>query len=253
VKTSILALVLLLAACPALASGELLEIDAAATFLDDYYFAYEDCQVWANALGSFQHMEGINRDVRIKELFSLAGAELLILYEDDEVWKSTYAGSNFTFYFDASRDSARVSTMNAWAGLNPWTLFTYDDGQVWIRQAGGWHRLDWAERLNPASRVEESLATPSRSRHPVTTHPNPCMADCRIVFSAVSEGPLSVEVIDVSGRLLRRLLDGSHPAGDYSLRWDGRDDEGREVAAGVYLTRIETAAGVETGRVVLAR
>ena len=37
------------------------------------------------------------------------------------------------------------------------------------------------------------------------------------------------------------------------MRWDGRDEGGKEAPGGVYLTRMETAAGSITGKLILAR
>jgi flagellar hook assembly protein FlgD len=64
---------------------------------------------------------------------------------------------------------------------------------------------------------------------------------------------VSVALIDATGRLVRRLLDGPHPAGDYSLKWDGKDDAGRDLPAGMYFTHVTMADGTTTGRVVLTR
>ena len=43
------------------------------------------------------------------------------------------------------------------------------------------------------------------------------------------------------------------PAGDRQLVWDGRDDAGRGMAAGVYLARLVTSAGVERVKLALVR
>ena len=54
-------------------------------------------------------------------------------------------------------------------------------------------------------------------------------------------------------RTLRHLLSAPHPAGDHSLLWDGKDDDGREVAAGVYVARVQGPSGMTTSRVVVAK
>jgi flagellar hook assembly protein FlgD len=63
----------------------------------------------------------------------------------------------------------------------------------------------------------------------------------------------TVVLFDASGRMLRRLHDGDLPAGETPFSWDGRDDTGREVPAGVYLVKVTTPAGETSGRVVLTR
>jgi hypothetical protein len=57
-------------------------------------------------------------------------------------------------------------------------------------------------------------------------------------------GRVTIEIFDVSGRLVRTLVDGSVGAGVRSAVWDGRDAEGAEVGSGVYFCRM-TAPGLE--------
>lgn len=92
------------------------------------------------------------------------------------------------------------------------------------------------------------------SESPVASvSPNPTTGACVVRFESSVAGPVTVEIVDASGRIVRHLLEGAHPPGEYSLRWDGQDDEGRAMPSGVYLTRVETVTGKATGRVVLAR
>ena len=49
------------------------------------------------------------------------------------------------------------------------------------------------------------------------------------------------------------LAQGHREAGTYSLKWDGRDDDERELASGVYLYRLEADERVETRKLLLLR
>lgn len=80
--------------------------------------------------------------------------------------------------------------------------------------------------------------------------PNPFRADTRIQFELPASGPVSLEVLDVSGRHVRTLLTGSRAAGTHSLRWNGRTDTNDVVSAGVYFYRLQTERGSETRRIV---
>lgn len=49
------------------------------------------------------------------------------------------------------------------------------------------------------------------------------------------------------------LVDADLPAGEQIVEWNGRNDRGGEVPSGVYVARIETAAGVRSIKLTLAR
>lgn len=68
------------------------------------------------------------------------------------------------------------------------------------------------------------------------------------------EGSSSVKVYDVRGRLVRTIVDEEimHP-GSYQLGWDGLDDNGANVAPGVYYCKLQIGARSLTKRVILLR
>ena len=60
-----------------------------------------------------------------------------------------------------------------------------------------------------------------------------------------------VDVLDAQGRIVRRVAEGSRPAGWTEVSWDGRDARGSGVAAGVYFIRVRTPAGQRLKRLAL--
>ncbi len=57
----------------------------------------------------------------------------------------------------------------------------------------------------------------------------------------------------MAGQPVVALVRGSRGAGTHSVHWDGRDDDGRELASGVYLYRLVAAGQVETRKLLLVR
>ena len=49
---------------------------------------------------------------------------------------------------------------------------------------------------------------------------------------------MRLEIVVVSGRLVRTLIDRVQAAGPGSVEWDGRDGHERPVSSGVYLYRL---------------
>lgn len=63
----------------------------------------------------------------------------------------------------------------------------------------------------------------------------------------------SLDIYDISGGRVRSLFRGLLPPGRREILWDGRDDEGRSSAAGIYLAVAETAGGMLKRKIVLIR
>ena len=70
-------------------------------------------------------------------------------------------------------------------------------------------------------------------------YPNPFNAETRIDFRT-SGGVVALEIFDLTGSLVRTLVDGDLEAGYHSVVWDGRADGGAEAASGVYFYRLST-------------
>ncbi len=68
--------------------------------------------------------------------------------------------------------------------------------------------------------------------------PNPFGPTTRIGYRLMSDGAVGLSIIDAGGRVVRSLISATQPAGQYSVRWDGRDDRGRAMAPGVYFYRL---------------
>jgi hypothetical protein len=66
----------------------------------------------------------------------------------------------------------------------------------------------------------------------VATSPNPSRDHVDIRLAGVGSAGGRVRIYDVGGRLLRQM--DVRASGDVALRWDGRDDRGVRVSAGVY-------------------
>ena len=62
-----------------------------------------------------------------------------------------------------------------------------------------------------------------------------------------------MDIFDLDGRQVARLLDGPQPAGERIARWDGLTRSGRAALPGVYLVRLEAESGTRSTRLVLAR
>jgi len=70
--------------------------------------------------------------------------------------------------------------------------------------------------------------------------PNPARGAVELGFTLTEPAPVQLGVYTVSGARVAQLASGVHRAGTQLLIWDGCDMQGRPVAAGVYLVRLQT-------------
>jgi hypothetical protein len=84
-------------------------------------------------------------------------------------------------------------------------------------------------------------------------YPNPARGGNVIPFSLERKGRTSLKVYNVTGALVRILVDGEMGAGRYQATWDGRNYRGRQTASGVYLYRLEAPGRAAVKKMVVLR
>ena len=85
-------------------------------------------------------------------------------------------------------------------------------------------------------------------------YPNPFNSGTLIRFALPTPVEVELAVYNLAGQRVVNLVQGSRAAGAYTLRWDGRDDAGRELASGMYVYRLQVGEGlVETRKMLLVR
>ncbi len=81
--------------------------------------------------------------------------------------------------------------------------------------------------------------------------PSPFRDQTVLRFTLSRPGSVALRVFDVDGRMVRTLRQGACAAGEHDVAWDGRNDEGQRVAAGVYFCRLAGPGGGQERQVVL--
>jgi len=93
--------------------------------------------------------------------------------------------------------------------------------------------------------VVDGSSQPQSPAAPLVTRlapaaPNPFSQMATLAFSLATRGSAELAIYSVDGRRVRTLARGIREPGEYSVKWDGRDDGGVGVAPGVYYARLVT-------------
>lgn len=95
-----------------------------------------------------------------------------------------------------------------------------------------------------------SVPTPFRL---VGAHPNPFNPKTVVSFTLPAEMDVRLEIFGLDGRRIAVLVDGTRSPGLHEVAWEGRDDNGRSVASGVYFTRLTAGSLSRVGKMTLMK
>jgi len=83
--------------------------------------------------------------------------------------------------------------------------------------------------------------------------PNPFTDKTLLNYQLPSSAHVQMVIYDPLGRKVRTLLDSPQSPGAHTLTWDGKDDAGEPLSAGVYFLRFQSESCAQTARLVMVR
>jgi flagellar hook assembly protein FlgD len=84
--------------------------------------------------------------------------------------------------------------------------------------------------------------------------PNPFNPSTTVAFDLAKPAMVRIGIYDVSGRLVRTLINRSMEAGSHDVGWNGTNNAGTGVPSGMYFYRMTTSDGfTATRKMILLR
>ncbi len=84
-------------------------------------------------------------------------------------------------------------------------------------------------------------------------YPNPFNPTTKIEFTLAKSGFVTLQIYDVLGRKVRTLVSEDLSSGYKSVLWDGKNDDGKDVASGVYFYQLKVGAFSEPKKMLLLK
>ena len=117
---------------------------------------------------------------------------------------------------------------------------------------------EWSEQIQAAEeadeeRLNENDKVVSQKAGLLGNYPNPFNPTTSISFVLPNNSFVNLDVYNMKGQKVRSLAGGSFTAGQHSIVWNGRDDNGSAVSSGVYFYRITTNEYTETKKMIMIK
>jgi len=130
------------------------------------------------------------------------------------------------FYLDDVEPPIVITVDDTWARLTGILDYSFDEYGINPRTPD-----DMVHDLSTDNKDIDNLII-------LGNYPNPFTTGTTISFNIKEAGQTKLEIYNATGQKVRTLINGNKDAANYNIPWNGKNDEGRYVAAGVYLYKL---------------
>ena len=176
--------------------------------------------------------------------------KIIPAWENDPIPPS---GFKFNTYSTDSRVAYPESTIVD-SNIIKITVHCFQEGIAHIF-VDGWPPAVIGVTILPATKLNEDLKshfTP-KDFNLEQNYPNPFNSKTLINYQLPNSSKVIIKIYNLTGQLVKTLVDQRQTAGYYSINWSGKDDAGRDVASGVYLYSLRAEEFMQIRKMILVR
>ncbi|NLN85663.1 MAG: T9SS type A sorting domain-containing protein, partial [Candidatus Cloacimonetes bacterium] len=86
-----------------------------------------------------------------------------------------------------------------------------------------------------------------------SNYPNPFNPETTISYSVKEAAPVSIEIYNAKGQLVKTLVNEDKASGNYKVVWNGRDNNNQAVSSGIYFYKMQAGKYSSTKKMVLMK
>ncbi|MBD3336149.1 MAG: T9SS type A sorting domain-containing protein, partial [Candidatus Eisenbacteria bacterium] len=155
-------------------------------------------------------------------------------------------------------DQVAVDAEPGMPGMQWYDYVVVDEGYVYTYRVrpvdGAGTPGPYSEPIVVECTVSSAGETPVDAGRRASIQPNPFRGAATLSFHLAERGPVTVDVYNVQGQRVRRLVDQAvRGPGQWSVEWDGRTDLGEAVPTGIYMYRFTSGDVEVVGRMTLIK
>ncbi len=140
------------------------------------------------------------------------------------------------------------------------TSYSFSDeavipGQTYLYRLGD---VDYSGKLKYHHEISVTVNAIDDTEHPKTfvlrpAYPNPFNPTTRIQYDLLKAANITVDIYDITGKLVKILINQQQEPGLKQVAWDATDRTGNQVGASIYLYRIDAGNYSKTGKLILIK
>jgi hypothetical protein len=154
----------------------------------------------------------------------------------------TFTSGNFDM---AQRDTQEVIIIMT-AGLGADRSASIDSMKFFARKACEFAQYNFVSKVS----AHEKSNRPG-SFLLFQNYPNPFNQGTKIRYAISEDGPTTLKIYNLTGRLVRELVNETQSQGSHEIVWDGKDTRGQVVASGIYFYQLKSGRQATVRRMVL--
>lgn len=144
--------------------------------------------------------------------------------------------------------------------LTGYSGYPSDSTHSWINIAGIWGRAQYElgmaviRSYQDPSGIKDTPTPPLPKGFTLSqNYPNPFNPATTISFELSQSEWVSLDIYNLRGKLVMRLVQGKKESGRHLVLWDGRNEEGLKVPSGIYLYQLKGGEFQQTRKMVLCK
>ena len=218
-----------------------LALPASETLDDDYYDSGQTTPIGILAVDNYSVA---SMTISFSGFINVEGFDLTLTFETNE--RLLYGDAGAALDADIPTDSyetVQVSLLD-------------HDGNEKVYDLEALQQLGLHQQMAVVNNITSSMDNEILAPEVFTLHqnyPNPFNPETNISYDLPEDGFVSVNIYDLRGTLIKTLANDFQSSGYKTLKWNGTNDKGQKVSAGLYLYQIQTDGFTDTKKMALLK
>ncbi|KPK64772.1 hypothetical protein AMJ83_00875 [candidate division WOR_3 bacterium SM23_42] len=172
---------------------------------------------------------------------------------NDKFWIGGWnSGMVWELNTDGTPTGRQFSFNNVASLAYDWQSSIHPEPVLWIATNDAANQIFMVDPDNVQPYVAEQPKPAIQETFGFTTNtPNPSRGGCQVSYSTITPGSVKIKIYDITGRLVRTLVDRYESAGERSVHWNCRDNNDSRGPNGVYLATLETVEGQDIQKLIV--